>query len=222
MGNHLDEIEMSLEQTPKDHSVADYVSHDIINREVDAMTFDDAVVDIKEGEFRDPIKEKEAVKTALDAFQPITNMLPDSGERCEDDFYHSDGTPKLPDSGGRREFSTGSVRDIRTGKGRFDLISPIALLSLATRLEDGMEKYGERNWEKGQPLMSYLDSCLRHINKYIVDTMQGKIPEEDHISAAFWNLHSFIHTEEMVRKGHLPASMNDLPTPEKMGTDDSG
>ena len=35
------------------------------------------------------------------------------------------------DSGARREFTTGSRRDSRRGKGRFDLISPIAIRRLA-------------------------------------------------------------------------------------------
>ena len=117
----------------------------------------------------------------------------------------------LPDSGARRTFETGSVRDIRTGKGRYDLISPIAMASLAKRLEDGMQKYGERNWEKGQPLMSYLDSTIRHINDFILDKMKGRKSVEDHISAAFWNLHAFIHTSHMIKDSELPAELDDLP-----------
>ncbi len=68
----------------------------------------------------------------------------------------------VKDSGERREFSTGSVRDVRKGKGRFDLIPPCALLLLAQHYENGAVKYGDRNWEKGQPLSSYVDSMLRH------------------------------------------------------------
>lgn len=128
---------------------------------------------------------------------------------------------QLPDSGARRKFGTGSVRDIRTGKGRYDLISPIALASLAKRLEDGMTKYGVRNWEKGQNLMSYLDSCLRHINRFITDAMMDRAPEEDHISAAFWNLHSFIHTQYMIMQGSLPAELDDIPTPRRVRSGDS-
>jgi len=125
----------------------------------------------------------------------------------------------LPDSGERREFSTGSIRDIRIGKGRYDLISPIAMKALAVRLEDGMSKYGERNWEKGQPLMSYLDSAIRHINTYIYDMMTFKKPIEDHIGAALWNIHSFIHTQEMIRLELLDKELDDLPYPSKVGID---
>ena len=139
-------------------------------------------------------------------------FIPGASDRLFLDGKNAEGS--LPDSGKRREFpTTGSVRDSRNGKGRFDLISPIAMMSLAKRLEDGMDKYGERNWEKGQPLMSYIDSTLRHISQFIVDIMMGKKSEEDHMSAALWNLHSFVHTEVMIREGLLPEELNDLPTP---------
>ena len=53
------------------------------------------------------------------------------------------------DSGERQEFSTGSVRDTRKGKGRFDLLPPKAIRRLAVHFESGAIKYGDRNWEKG-------------------------------------------------------------------------
>ena len=69
-------------------------------------------------------------------------------------------TPKIPtttlDSGKRRDFPTGSRRDSREGKGRYDLISPIALRRLALVCERGAAKYGDRNWEKGQPMSGYI------------------------------------------------------------------
>jgi hypothetical protein len=141
----------------------------------------------------------------------LATILPND-QRCEQ-FGVTVGkkTSTLPDSGKRREFDTGSVRDIRTGKGRYDLISPIALKALAIRLEDGMSKYEERNWEKGQPLMSYLDSAMRHIQTYIANCMLSKYHEEDHMGAALWNIHSFIHTKFMIDSGCLPQELNDLP-----------
>jgi len=125
----------------------------------------------------------------------------------------------IPDSGERRKFTTGSIREIREGKGRYDLISPFALKALAKRLEDGMKKYSERNWEKGQPLMSYLDSALRHINDYITDCMMAKLHAEDHMGAAMWNLHGFIHTLAMVDQGLLPEELDDRPFPSSVGID---
>lgn len=112
----------------------------------------------------------------------------------------------VKDSGSRQEFSTGSVRDTQEGKGRFDLISPIALERLAKHYENGARKYSERNWEKGQPLARYLDSAKRHLNKF-----HEGYRDEDHLAAAAWNVFSLIHTQEMIRRGVLPKELDDLP-----------
>jgi hypothetical protein len=109
------------------------------------------------------------------------------------------------DSGKRQEFNTGSVRDTREGKGRFDLISPIALRRLAQHYENGARKYGDRNWEKGQPLSRYLDSAIRHLFSYL-----GGDRSEDHLSAVAWNAFAFVHTEEQVKRGLLPAELDDV------------
>lgn len=113
---------------------------------------------------------------------------------------------KVKDSGQRQEFNTGSVRDSRDGKGRFDLISPVALKRLAKHFENGSKKYGDRNWEKGQPLTRYLDSLIRHA--YCL--LEGK-KDEDHASAIAWNAMAYVHTEEMIKRGILSKELNDMP-----------
>jgi hypothetical protein len=82
----------------------------------------------------------------------------------------------------------------------------VAMARLARHYENGARKYGDRNWEKGQPLGSYLDSALRHINVFLAG---GR--DEDHLSAAAWNLFSVIHTQEMIERGLLPKGLDDLP-----------
>lgn len=148
---------------------------------------------------------------------------------------------KLCDTGERREFNTGAVRDISEGKGRCDLL-PIdvvssifagdwvliqiseflrtgrtgelynaidvfasmafpdkwtAMLEVSKHYEDGCTKYGERNWEKGIPLHSYIDSAIRHYFKY----RRGD-DDERHDRAVLWNLMCAIwtikHRPEMV------------------------
>lgn len=47
----------------------------------------------------------------------------------------------VKDSGRREEFTGGAVRDVREGKGRYDLISPIAMRRLALVYEKGANKY---------------------------------------------------------------------------------
>jgi len=107
------------------------------------------------------------------------------------------------DSGKREKYISGAVRDVRSGKGRFDLITPIALKRLASVYERGSLKYSDRNWEKGMPLCRYLDSALRHLFQYL----EG-MRDEDHLAQAVWNVFSMIHVEEMIKRGKLPKELN--------------
>ena len=109
------------------------------------------------------------------------------------------------DSGKRQEFETGSKRDTREGKGRFDLIPSIPMRRLAKHYQNGSAKYGDRNWEKGQPLSRYLDSCERHLM-----AVKEGLEDEDHQAAVIWNMIAFIHTYEMIKAGVLPPELNDL------------
>ena len=113
---------------------------------------------------------------------------------------------KVKDSGKRQEFVTGSVRDTNIGKGRFDLIPPYALLRLAQHYENGAIKYGSRNWELGQPLSRYIDSAMRHLIKVLMG-----VDDEDHLSAACWNILAIIETQKRIEIGILPKELNDLP-----------
>ncbi len=112
---------------------------------------------------------------------------------------------QVEDSGKRQEFPTGSVRDTQAGKGRFDLVPGYALFRLAKHYENGAVKYGDRNWERGQPLSRYLSSAIRHLVEYGMG-----MREEDHLAAAAWNAFSIIWTEEQVRLGKLPKSLDDM------------
>ena len=96
------------------------------------------------------------------------------------------------------EFQTGAVRDTG-GKGRMDLLPMCALIRVAKHMEDAIAPdpetrvphYPERNWEKGLPMHSMLDSAIRHLMKYM-DGWQ----DEDHLCAAATNLLMAMWTEE--------------------------
>lgn len=90
---------------------------------------------------------------------------------------------QILDSGNRREFETGFVRDMAEGKGRMDLLPWAAIMEWSKHSEKGAIKYGERNIDKGCPISVLLDSALRHIAKYL----EG-YDDEDHLSAALWNV----------------------------------
>jgi hypothetical protein len=112
----------------------------------------------------------------------------------------------VKDSGERTSFATGSVRDKRTGKGRFDLLSPHVLRRDARHMENGAVKYGDRNWERGQPLSVFFDSAMRHLVAFV----EGKV-DEDHLAAARWNIGAIMHVSNEVANGRLPEALVDLP-----------
>lgn len=112
----------------------------------------------------------------------------------------------VKDSGERTEFETGAVRDLQIGKGRYDLISPIAMKRLARHYENGAKKYEDRNWEKGIPLSKFMDSLLRHAFQFLEGDRS-----EDHIAAIAWNAFGLIHTETLINEDKLPESLGDLP-----------
>lgn len=140
--------------------------------------------------------------------------------------------PNIKDSGERREFPTGAVRDIQEGKGRCDLlpldvvgeflggntekifreladfqhtgsvstlfvvlaliesIDPFSMmLEVAIHFEQGCQKYGENNWQKGIPTHCYIDSAVRHYLKWL----RGD-KDEPHERAFVWNIMCCIWT----------------------------
>ena len=143
---------------------------------------------------------------------------------------------ELKDSGARRQFDTGAVRDIADGKGRCDLL-PLkvvaeildsvvlkcvdayvrtgnigelqnairifvtndsnwldiytAILEVAKQYEQGCQKYGDRNWEKGIPVHCYIDSGVRHYLKF----KRGDT-DEPHDRAFLFNVLGAIWTHE--------------------------
>lgn len=112
---------------------------------------------------------------------------------------------ELKDSGVRAEFSTGSVRDIQVGKGRFDLIPLGPLWRLARLYEKGAIKYKENNWRLGQPMGVVLNSLIRHSFKYLAGWR-----DEDHLAAIVFNAFALMQFEEDIESGALPAELNNL------------
>ena len=97
---------------------------------------------------------------------------------------------KILDSGHRRKFENGFVRDMHEGKGRMDLLPWDAIIELSKHCENGALKYGERNIDLGCPQHSLLDSAMRHLAKYI----DGET-DENHLLAGFWNIAWAVHQE---------------------------
>lgn len=106
------------------------------------------------------------------------------------------------DSGAREEFKTGSRRDTQVGKPRYDLVPPLALKRIAELYARGAEKYGEYNWEIGQPYSRMIASMMRHLYQF----MEGETTE-DHLAALVWGALGIMHFEEVGRSYEL----DDLP-----------
>lgn len=175
----------------------------------------------------------------------------------------------MQDSGKREEFETGAVRDAAGGKIRYDLISPLFVLTvlkqfgrdrvitgcchidsvaeyvarfretrrmkylgraaiamasimdgtgekcafqteawdrLAEWLMEGTRKYTDRNWEQGIPMERTVQSLLRHLRG-----CHDSADSEDHGAAVLCNLMFLCHTSKMIRRGLLPAELDDMP-----------
>lgn len=104
---------------------------------------------------------------------------------------------ELKDSGSRREFGTGSVRDADGNlKPRPDYMSPYALERFGEHMRKGAEKYGAWNWLKGQPVSEMFASMYRHMLAY-----QRGERDEDHLAAIIFGAQGIIHFEEKAKLG---------------------
>lgn len=132
---------------------------------------------------------------------------------CNEYTYGAQGSDNISEVCGTHatnitSYQTGAVRDTG-GKGRMDLLPMCALIRVSKHMEDAVipdpntevPHYPERNWEKGLPMHSMIDSAFRHLAKY----MDGQT-DEDHLCAAATNLLMAMWTEEK------HPEMQDIPT----------
>lgn len=98
------------------------------------------------------------------------------------------------DSGERKTFATGMVRDTTAGKLRPDLVYMPLFIRWAELMGRGAEKYGERNWEKAstdEELARFKESAFRHFMQWYL----GLNPEEDHAAAVLFNIGGAEHVK---------------------------
>lgn len=155
------------------------------------------------------------IGNVIRADHTIIEVMPDGSTVSRSPENHEIGTPILdgtpytvveaithePDM---VKFSTGSIRQNKTGKGRYDLIPLEGIRALALHYERGAAAHGDRNWELGQPLSVFKNSLTRHACQvaYAFD--------EDHAAAVAWNAFGYITTMERIRAGLLPKELDDL------------
>lgn len=77
------------------------------------------------------------------------------------------------------------------------------ILEVSVHFEEGAEKYGENNWQKGLPAKSYINSAIRHYLKWL----RGD-DDERHDRAFVWNIlccmWTCIHNPELNDYGIKP------------------
>jgi hypothetical protein len=116
---------------------------------------------------------------------------------------------EIKDSGARREFATGAVRDRGVGEQkkyrRYDLLPAYALYRWAVHMGKGAVKYAARNWEKGMPLSDFYNSAQSHLQL----AAQG-YTDEDHLAAALWNIGALIEGQNRIKRGLWPKEFDDL------------
>jgi hypothetical protein len=66
-----------------------------------------------------------------------------------------------------------------------------AILELSIHYQEGAQKYEARNWEKGIPISSFVDSAMRHYFKH----MRGD-KDERHDRAFMWNIVGLLWTRQ--------------------------
>ena len=111
---------------------------------------------------------------------------------------------QIKDSGERKVYESGARRDSQGGKGRYDLLPPLALKRLAQHYENGAKKYDPHNWEKGMDVSRMFSSGIGHAFQALAGER-----DEDHLIAAIWNLIAIVEYEERVRLGILPPELFD-------------
>ena len=139
--------------------------------------------------------------------------IPDTADDCVENSEvvskkASEG-PHILDSGNRRKFESGAVRDIQEGKGDMVSIPWESILRLSVHYEGGAKKYERWNFRKGIPVSSFIDSACRHLAKY-----QCGCDDEDHLAAAAFNI-----LGAMLMENTRP-EMQDLPLREGKNTFD--
>jgi len=109
------------------------------------------------------------------------------------------------ETGEKREFSTGAKRQAAAGKGTPVLFPGDAYLEVCKHFEEGAIHYSGRNWEKGLPLSTFIDSIERHI----AQEKMG-LTDESHDRAIAWNGICYLATKLRIKAGILPAELDDL------------
>ena len=228
---YLDDPDLCYTNEPADIKCTECWNREIPVKSTDENKSDNSIYSLSE----------ECNKAAKDGIEALTEQLIDDykrGKKTLNEVRKALGfvkvkEPHILDSGTRREFESGAVRDIQEGKGRCDLLPldvvaeflvqmksinegyviysineftttgdftylitaldafcklhnfepETMLLEVSKHFEEGCNKYGENNWQKGIPVHCYIDSAVRHYLKFLREDT-----DEPHDRAFCWNI----------------------------------
>lgn len=117
------------------------------------------------------------------------------GEKELGIMVRGDGEFIIKDSGKRKEFDSGMVRDTEDDKIDYLLIRDGSMFKRwAIHLTKGAKKYARQNWMKASgeaELLRFKKSASRHFEQWL----NGEI-DEDHASAVFFNINGAEYVKE--------------------------
>ena len=115
-------------------------------------------------------------------------------------------TYTVKDSGERKEFSSGMVRDVTEDKTNWSLVADGPMLERwAEHMTKGASKYSARNWmmaRSNDERERFRESAFRHFMQWYAGEA-----DEDHASAVFFN----INGAEYVKEYHRWRNPDTLP-----------
>lgn len=102
---------------------------------------------------------------------------------------------EVKDSGKRKEFDSGMVRDVDDDKTLWHLAADGPMFKRwVIHLTKGAKKYAQRNWMKAsgdEELQRFRESAFRHFMQWY----NGEV-DEDHASAVFFNINGAEYVKE--------------------------
>lgn len=114
----------------------------------------------------------------------------------------------VKDSGERKKFASGMVRDTNDGKVRYDLVFDGPMLDrYADHLTKGAVKYAPRNWMQAngeEELERFRESAVRHFVLWL-----RNVRDEDHAAAVWYNINGFEYVRDrLIASGELKEGPN--------------
>lgn len=95
--------------------------------------------------------------------------------------------------------ATGAKRGTDVNGLRYDLLSPVVMMSMAGVFAEGASKYGDNNYQKGFQFSNLLSHAMQHLMMFMLGDKS-----ENHLTHAAWNINAMIHFSV------LKPEMNDL------------